>query len=109
MDQAERAVLGQCQRVSEPLVPQIPVVVPPASRAGGWAARLAAVFIRDGLARRDVPAVHRTGLLLVETGAARVPQEGAVHCERSGTNRVEDECSDRHLLLQRQGCCRGLL
>eukprot|EP00965_Chrysotila_dentata_P069032 2281198-Pleurochrysis_carterae.AAC.1 len=71
MEQAERAVLGQCRGAAEPLVLQVSFPVPSASRAGGWAARLAAVFVRDGLAGRDVPAIHRTGVWLGERGAAR--------------------------------------
>eukprot|EP00965_Chrysotila_dentata_P173223 5717682-Pleurochrysis_carterae.AAC.2 len=69
------------------------------------AARLAAVFVRAGLARQDVLAVHRSGVWIVERDAARAPRESAVHCKRSVADRADEECSNRHILLRRQGCC----
>eukprot|EP00965_Chrysotila_dentata_P049429 1638798-Pleurochrysis_carterae.AAC.2 len=104
LGEEDQQILRGCGDVAEQMVPQVLVGVPPARRSSRWTTWLTTVFLRDGRAGRDVPAVpgtgHRHGLGRWLRGAS----QGEVHRERDDEeHRVAAESQHRHVLHAGQG------
>eukprot|EP00965_Chrysotila_dentata_P029161 970009-Pleurochrysis_carterae.AAC.1 len=87
------------------MVQQVSLAVPAASRASGWPARLAAMFFRDGLTGRVVPATSWTQ---VRGAEVRDALQAEARGGRGRADRVEEESINRHLLHGQQGGCRAV-